>query len=248
MGAPDPLAGLPGGALSVPKLSDYLFYAEPGITLYCGDSRRILPMLRCPNTTYCLEACDGRCGLEAAALVADPPYGIGYVASGSGRGLPARRNTGPVFGDDEPFDPVPFLGFSSVLLWGANHYAQRLPPGRWLAWDKLNGFRSFDSYSDVEFAWSSIPGASRIFRYLWKGLLKDGERDGNRQHPTAKPVALMRWCIEQSGEAPLILDPFAGSGPTLVAAKNLGRRAIGIEIEPKYCEIAVKRLRQGVLF
>jgi site-specific DNA-methyltransferase (adenine-specific)/modification methylase len=186
--------------------------------------------------------------MDSAAIVADPPYGIGYVASGTGQGIPARRNTGPVIGDDLPFDPVPFLGWPSVLLWGANHYAHRLPPGRWLAWDKLNGILRFDSYSDVEFAWHSQPGASRIFRHLWKGLLKDSERDGNRQHPTAKPIALMRWCIEESGDSQIIIDPFAGTGPTLVAAKDLGRRAIGIEIEERYCEIAAKRLRQEVLF
>jgi DNA methylase len=146
----------------------------------------------------------------------------------------------------EPFDPSPFLGFRSVLLWGANHFSTRLPRGRWLAWDKLDGVPTFDSFSDVEFAWHNHPGASRIFRYLWKGLLK-AHAGEIRQHPTAKPVALMEWCIAQADAPGLILDPFCGTGPTLVAAKNLGRSAIGIEIEAKYCEIAVKRLRQEVL-
>ena len=231
------------------KLSDFLFYEEPGITLYCGDCREILPMLRCPNTSFCIEACDGRCRIDAAAVVSDPPYGIGYVRDESGQGLGARRNSGRVVGDDQPFDPSPWLRFPSVLLWGANHYAARLPSaGRWLAWDKLNGVTSFDSYSDVEFAWLNKPGASRIFRHLWKGLLKDSERDGNRLHPTAKPIALMQWCIGFVDANAVILDPFAGTGPTLIAAKNLGRWVIGIEIEPKYCEIAVQRLRQEVLW
>jgi DNA modification methylase len=68
-----------------------------------------------------------------------------------------------------------------------------------------------------------------------------------RAHPTQKPVGLMKWCVQQAGEAELILDPFMGSGTTLRAAKDLGRKSIGIEIEEKYCEIAANRLRQEVL-
>ena len=67
-------------------------------------------------------------------------------------------------------------------------------------------------------------------------------------HPTQKPLALMRWCLSFVPDATTILDPFMGSGTTLVAAKLEGRRAIGIEISEKYCEIAAERLRQGVLF
>jgi DNA modification methylase len=66
-------------------------------------------------------------------------------------------------------------------------------------------------------------------------------------HPTEKPLSLMYWCVTKAKSAGLILDPFMGSGTTLVAAKQLHRKAIGIEIEEKYCEIAVKRLGQGVL-
>ena len=73
--------------------------------------------------------------------------------------------------------------------------------------------------------------------------LKDG-----KQHATQKPVALMKWCIEKYPDAQTILDPFMGSGTTLVAARDLGRKCIGIELEERYCEIAAKRLAQGLLF
>ena len=78
----------------------------------------------------------------------------------------------------------------------------------------------------------------------WNGLI--GKED-SRAHPTQKPLKLMTWCIVHAPKAQTILDPFMGSGTTLVAAKNLGRRCIGIELEQKYCDIAIQRLAQDVL-
>ena len=99
---------------------------------------------------------------------------------------------------------------------------------------------------EAELAWSNVIGTTRLFRSLWSGLLRSAEK-GEFYHPTQKPVALMEWCLGFLDENDTVLDPFCGSGTTLLAAKNLGRLAIGIEIEPRYCEIAVKRLRQEVL-
>lgn len=202
---------------------------EDGITIYHGDCREVLP------------------NLSVAAIVSDPPYGIGYVHSGRGKGKHSRRNIEPITGDDRPFEPEFLLDYESVILWGADHYAARLPHGRWLAWDKLDGLASFDSFSDVEFAWMKGRGAARIFRFLWKGICRAGERTGGRVHPSQKPVPLMKWCLGFVPESELACDPFMGGGTTLVAAKDLGRHAIGIEIEERYCEIAAKRLSQRVL-
>ena len=79
-------------------------------------------------------------------------------------------------------------------------------------------------------------------------MIRASENSGPLQHPTQKPVALMKWCLSLRwvSEGP-VCDPYMGSGPTLKAAKDLGRRAIGIEIEERYCEIAANRLRQRVL-
>lgn len=206
-------------------------------TLYLGDCREMLD----------------RFPLPGVALVSDPPYGIAHVKGAGGKGKHNVRNIAPIFGDDEPFDPSPFLGFEHVILWGANHFAARLPHGRWMAWDKLAGMGEFDSFSDVEFAWRNGRGKDRIFSHLWKGICQASEKDSRRDHPTQKPVALMRWCIEQLPKGyDTILDPFMGSGTTGVAAVQMGRTFIGIEREERYFEIACRRIeeaqRQGDFF
>lgn len=190
------------------------------------------------------------------AVVTDPPYGIGYSHSGGGKFPPGSlrrfRHGGKVIvGDEGPFDPSLLLGFENVLCWGANHFAGRLPAGgRWLAWNKLAGMAVRDSFSDVEFAWHSLGGASRIIDYGWKGIAgrKVGESNGVRLHPNMKPLGVMRWCLEQVGasEGDLILDPYMGSGSTGVASVQLGMRFVGVEIEREYFEVACRRLSEAV--
>ena len=209
-------------------------------TLYLGDCREILPSLP-----------------KVDAVVTDPPYGIGYVKGGGGRGpdgshrrplASTLRGYDPVIADDRPFDPAPWLKFPNVLMWGADHFYPRLPDsGRWLAWNKLGDMEPWDSFSDVEFAWHSKEGAARIFSMKWKGIACDkrGEQNGLREHTTQKPLRLMLWCLEQVGEAHTILDPFMGSGTTGVAAIKMGRKFIGIEIEPKYFDIACRCIEEA---
>jgi site-specific DNA-methyltransferase (adenine-specific)/modification methylase len=191
-----------------------------------------------------------------AAIVSDPPYGINWVRGTTGRKvagshLPVKRNDGAIIGDDEPFDPSPWLHFPEVLFFGADHFSARLPHGRWFAWDKLNGWESHDYNSDVEFIWLKGRGAARIVRHLWKGVQQDSEKGMSRVHSKQKPIVVMKWCLGFI-RAPLILDPFMGSGTTGVACVNLGRRFIGIEIEPAYFDIACRRIeaayRQPRLF
>ncbi len=163
-----------------------------GVTLYLGDCREILPGLPRPD-----------------ALISDPPYGIAHVKGSGGHGQHSRRNIAPIVGDASPFDPGPLLVFDNVLIWGAEHYCARLPAdeGRWLAWNKLDDMESYDSFSDVEFAWHSRGGAARIFNYKWKGIasVKAGEAAG-RDHPTQKPIGLMKWCIAETRTPPLRLS------------------------------------------
>lgn len=111
-------------------------------------------------------------------------------------------------------------------------------------WDKENGDCDF---ADAELAWTNYGTAVRLKRHLWNGMLRKGRE--RRDHPTQKPLEVMSWAILKCpGEPKLILDPFMGVGTTLRAAKDLGRQAIGIEREERYCEIAVKRMAQEVLF
>ena len=209
------------------------YYEADGITIYHGDCREILPLLLRPDL-----------------ILADPPYGIGIVngrtVGGTSAGI--ARDYAPVIGDDAPFDPTWLLPLADrLILWGANHYASRLPDAsRWLVWDKRNGGAS-DNFADCELAWTNLGGPARLHRQLWRGMIAaTTASDGVRQHPTQKPTALMAWAIGLVDGARTICDPFMGSGTTLRAAKDLGRRAIGIEIEERYCEIAATRLGQMV--
>ena len=202
------------------------YYSEDGITIYHGDCRDVLSYVK------------------ADVVVTDPPYGITYKPGGNGLALRTVKDV--VIGDDSPFDPSPFLMFQKVILWGANHYASRLPDSAsWLVWDKREGTTS-DNHADCEMAWSNLGGPARLYSQLWRGMIRTGE-SSPRVHPTQKPEWLMRWCLDVVGDAYCVMDPFMGSGTTLRAAKDLGRRAIGIEIEERYCEIAAKRLSQRVL-
>ncbi len=178
--------------------------------LLLGDCRKILPTL-------------GR----VDAVVTDPPYGIGYVHSGKSGGRWHRSNTKPIHDDDKNFDPSPLLKFSNVLMWGADHFASQLPStGRFLAWNKLGDLPAMgDSFGNVEFAWHSVKGKADIFNLTWKGIIRigSGEQGDKRHHPSQKPIALMKWCIEQVGGGDIILDPYLGSGTTGVAAMAAGK-------------------------
>jgi site-specific DNA-methyltransferase (adenine-specific) len=202
--------------------------------LWHGDCREVLPLLH---------------GVDA--LVSDPPYGIAYQHSGGGRAAPGARNPPvrnekmPIANDDAAFDPAHLLGFPSVLIFGADHYRERLPAGGTLvAWDKSCGIGPADSFADAEFAWTNARVKRNVLRFLWKGVAceKAGEENGKRYHPTQKPVGLMQRCIELLPEAAVICDPYMGSGSTGVAALRLGRRFVGVELDRRYFDVACERI------
>jgi hypothetical protein len=206
--------------------------------------------------------CFRRCG--RTLLVTDPPYGIGEARKNHlSRGKPFGSNGatsrhqlafakdyGQASWDDAPPSEWVFGWLRDItdyqIIWGGNFFG--LPAAScWLVWDKDNGTSDF---ADCELAWTNLGGAVRRLVYRWNGMLHHtmGVAKEERWHPTQKPIPVMGWAIQRApAECATILDPFMGSGTTLVAAKNLGRRAIGIELEERYCEIAAKRLRQEVL-
>ncbi len=220
------------------------YYDHGGITIYHGDCREILPHL-------------GRFDL----LLTDPPYGIGLKTDNRARDKrPSARDAhvwrckehDPVAGDDKPFDPAHLLAVSAAsILWGANNYASKLPDSPcWLAWDRKCGRTGETVQTDMELA--AVLGhhrtTIRVFRHLWSGYQRDSEIGKGSLHPTQKPVALMSWCLGFFPEAKTVVDPYMGSGPVAKACKDRGLRYVGIELVEKYCEIAVKRLAQEVLF
>lgn len=211
--------------------------------LILGDCRDVLPTLS-----------------KVDAVVTDPPYGIGESAGKAKTrtsGLTSkvrnaqvyRRDYGDDNWDDQPIDDELMAAVRAAGKWniifGGNYYA--LPATScWLVWDKLNGNTDF---ADCELAWTNLPKAVRRIQYLWKGCMR-ANREVRGDHPTQKPIGVMKWAIGHLPDnAVTILDCFAGSGTTGVAAVQMGRNFIGIEREPKYFDIACKRIedaqRQG---
>jgi DNA modification methylase len=210
------------------------YYDDGTVQIFHGDAVNVLPSL-------------GRFDL----LLTDPPYGIGEARNdnASRSKIAVSRDYGTADWDNRP-EPEAVAMARSVcrhqIIFGGNYY--ELPPSScWLVWDKENGANDF---ADCELAWTNLKKAVRKITYRWHGMLQQpGAPREHREHPTQKPEAVMRWAL---GHAPVsvltVLDPFMGSGTTLVAAKRLGKRAVGIEREERYCEIAARRLQQGSLF
>ncbi len=179
------------------------YYQDDWVTIYRGDCREILP------------------GLTADLVLTDPPYGMGYKPLRGADG--SRRFVDGVVGDDQPFDPGHLLNRPRLVLFGANWYADRLPAsGGWLVWDKTpKGRKDGFTASDAELAWTNVTSRVRKIAVQWGGEARNGER--GHYHPTQKPIAVFRWVVQEFTEpGALILDPYAGSGTTLVAAKEEG--------------------------
>jgi DNA modification methylase len=163
------------------------------------------------------------------ACLTDPPYGIGITKSNR---LAVSRGMGGKSWDDVAPDLSAIPDVPSII-WGGNYFD--LPPTRCvLVWDKNNAGRDF---ADFEMAWTNLDQVAR------RMILRPMNMDGGKVHPTQKPIAVMRWCLGFLPNAETILDPFMGSGTTLVACAKLGRKGIGIELDPDYFEIACKRVQ-----
>jgi len=212
----------------------------------------------------CLELFELLPNVEA--VISDPPYGQAYkvntfyaggvrtsaVVQRNGKTLQVNPNVYPdIMGDDSPFDPSPLLLLAPiVMLWGAHKFADRLPQGGWLVWDKVPTGKRRDQ-GDGEAAWINRDQPMRIFRLLWDGLcVGEGARHEctagqQRHHPSQKPEILMRWCIEEAGRPASILDPYMGSGSTGVAAMQMGLSFVGVEAERRYFDIACERIARA---
>ena len=182
-------------------------------------------------------------GEKTQAVVTDPPYGIDYNPDG-GNGVAPRGKYEKVIGDKFDFDPTLWLDLEHVVLWGANHYANKLPNcSGWIVWQKIGDGESTDT-SDVELAWTNRQCPARRIQYIWRGMIRQGNED--RLHPTQKPIAVMEFCIKHySGDSKTIFDPFLGSGTTLVACQNLGRRGRGIEVSQNYVAVCLQRMKDA---
>jgi DNA modification methylase len=200
------------------------YYADASVTLYHGDCREILPHV------------------EADVMVTDPPFGMAYSS-----GWQAR----PIAGDSSVA-----VRDEALAIWG-NRPA--LVFGRWseprpaatrarLIWDK----GEWPGMGDLALPWGPSDEEVYVLGHGFVGkrsgsVLRIDRMVGATAHPNEKPQAILAQLIAKCPPG-VVVDPFSGVGSTALAAKNMGRRAIGIEIEERYCEIAAKRLQQGVLF
>ena len=218
------------------KIAVRPFFEDQGITIYLGDCRHIMPLL--PRFDL---------------LLTDPPYGIGESSKrNASRGTSSAKwkrsgvtDYGAFDWDRDPVEDWTLALARSLcdkqIIFGGNYYA--LPPCKGpLVWDKENGANDF---ADGEMAWNNLGCAMRIKRHMWNGMLRQGGE--NREHPTQKPLEVIKWALSLAGDVETVLDPWAGSGTTGRAALDLGKRAVLIEREERYCEIAANRMSQQVL-
>lgn len=195
--------------------------------MYLGDCMELLPLLP-----------------DVDAVITDPPYGIGFAAQPTK--WQRQKGKEAEDWDNKAADGIDYLLNRGriQIVWGGNYY--ELPPSRgWLCWFKPDAPPSMGHF---ELAWTNQDKNARLITQSISAT--NPERVG---HPTQKPLRVMQWTIEQAGgDVQSVLDPFMGSGTTGVACATMGRRFVGVEINPTYFEMACERISaayaQGRLF
>ena len=211
------------------------FYDKDGITIYCGD---------------CVEILKSFSDASFALVHTDPPFGVGNFIQVTGRIMGRGKHRGvPVSWNNcvppkTAFDEIRRIGRDRII-WGANFFNCFEPDGGAIVWLKNQRMPNF---SKADIASCTYFKKTETVEVPWTNFTATHKTESD--HPCERPVQLYRWCLNYIPRAASgdVLDPFMGSGTTLVAAKLEGRRAVGIEIEEEYCEDAVRRLAQGVLF
>ncbi len=207
------------------------YYDKDGITIYHGDCRDILPLLP-----------------KVDLVLTDPPYGIGYQSCHT----PSWRRKKKIEGDgDFPMWLFEYVPLVATLVWCRWDNLYAIPkPKSFICWDKGNHSMG-DLNHEFGRRWEGCafyPGENHQFAHRPADMIIAARvPPAQMRHPTEKPVNAITPLIA-CHVCETILDPFMGSGTTLVAAKLLGKKAIGIELEEEYCKIAVERLAQGNLF
>ena len=209
--------------------------------LLCGDSTKEQDVLKLVNNT------------NIDLIFTDPPYGINEKGDRSNRGGLAQGNKLKDFKDDTIKYAVDAFNICNKLLkinrqvwWGANYYCHYLPlSNNWFVWDKRVEEKQKDTQSDCELAWVKSKWSSiRIFRHLWKGMMKGSEHGQRRVHPTQKPIALAEWSFDYFKEVNTVLDLFGGSGSTLIACQKQNKKCFMMEFEPLYADTIIQRWQQ----
>ena len=190
--------------------------------LLCGDSTNLDDVERLMD------------GEQADCVWTDPPYGMRAVSKS---GVLSKKYGTDILGDETnkvAISAFPLWSARSQFWFGANYYPECLPSsGCWVVWDKNNGE---SDQADAELCWTNEKGVVRIY--------KQASEKRNRVHPTQKPSSLVEWCFERWEVGDIVADPFSGSGVTFISCQKTKRKCFGMELDPKYCDVIVKRWEQ----
>jgi|694.fasta_scaffold82010_2 DNA modification methylase len=208
--------------------------------LLCGDSTDSDQVAKLMN------------GEKADMVFTDPPYGIDIVGNNGKVGGDNKAKNGvysKVIADDttdtakEFYQTCISLGFENFIIWGGNYFTDFLPfSSSWIIWDKRGDMNS-NNFADGEMAWCSFETRVRIYKQIWNGMIREGEKD-KRVHPTQKPIKVLSDIINDQIKGNFLFDGFLGSGSTMVAAHQLKRKCYGMELDPKYCQVIIDRMRK----
>lgn len=204
--------------------------------LLCGDSTDSDQVAKLMN------------GQDVDMVFTDPPYGISHSGKGI-KGSAKENDFGEILGDNDVNVAIDAFNLcqslftnSTMIFWGANYYASCLTNGYgWIVWDKE---REGDTFSGAELAFVNKGVKVDVFRHQWHGMIKGSEMGEKRVHPTQKPIALVEWSFNNYKAGNNILDLFLGSGSTMVASHNTKRKCYGMELDPKYCQVIIDRMRK----
>lgn len=209
--------------------------------LLCGDSTDSDQVAKLMN------------GEKADMVFTDPPYGISVVKSdmvGADFGVAKKGKYSEVIADDTTdtardfYDTCISLGMDNFIIWGGNYFTDFLPfSDSWLIWNKRGDTGIRNTFADGEMAWCSFHTPIRIYNQLWNGMIREGEKD-KRVHPTQKPIRVLSEIIQDHIKGDNIFDGFLGSGSTMVAAHQLKRKCYGMELDPKYCQVIIDRMKK----
>jgi DNA modification methylase len=207
--------------------------------LLCGDST---------DSDSVAKLMDGQ---KADMVFTDPPYGINVVQGDSvgGNKLAKANSYSEIIGDDttdtarEFYQTCISLGMENFIIWGGNYFTDFLAPSMcWIVWDKENT----GNFADVELAWTSFDKGAKLYKWQWNGMIRKGDKNiegKTRVHPTQKPVGLF-GDIFNDFQFKICFDGFLGSGSTMVASHQLKRKCYGMELDPKYCQVIIDRMKK----
>jgi DNA modification methylase len=229
-------------------------YTEPDnmqVDVVLGDLIEIGEhRLLCGDSTDSDQVAKLMKGEKADMVFTDPPYGISIVGNNGKVGGDNKAKNGvysKVIADETTDTAKDFyntciaLGMDNFIIWGGNYFVDFLPfSASWIIWDKRGDMNS-NNFADGEMAWCSFETRVRIYKQLWNGMIREGEKD-KRVHPTQKPIKILSDIITDQIKGNLLFDGFLGSGSTMVASHQLKRKCYGMELDPKYCQVIIDRM------